>query len=91
VALGWRGDERAAPVLLQMLDAGAMATVDGLSPEQREEAVIQAMAAAAGLRDPALRSAIERLGNDDPSLKVRDASRAVLQAAPPEAAASGEP
>ncbi len=51
---------------------------DGLTPEQREEAILQAVAVAALLPNPALRSALERLRDGDENLKVREAARRAL-------------
>jgi HEAT repeat protein len=83
LALARRGDARATPVLLQMMDRERLAQVrvsdEGLSPEQTEDAVVQAVTAAARLKDePELRTALEGLRQHDPSLKVREAARAAL-------------
>jgi len=58
-----------------MMDRTHLETVKELSPEQREEAVIQAVTAAAGLPQPDVRAALERLRDGDPNLKVREAAR----------------
>jgi HEAT repeat protein len=88
VALARRGEPRAAPILLEMMDRTHLADLDrrlrerglpdGLTPEQREEAILQAVAAAAALPSPALRSALERLRDTDANLKVREAARRAL-------------
>jgi HEAT repeat protein len=88
VALARRGEPRAAPILLEMMDRTHLADLDrrlrerglpdGLTPEQREEAILQAVAAAAVLPSPALRSALERLRDTDENLKVREAARRAL-------------
>jgi HEAT repeat protein len=83
LALGRQGDDAAVPVLLQMLDRERLAAIQGLTADQQEEAVMQAVAAAARLPDPALRAALERLREGDPSLRVRDAARRALAAASP--------
>ena len=98
IALGRRGDERAAPVLLAMLSRASLesVTVRGAaaaerpSPDQVEAALLEASAAAVRIPDPALRAALERLRDLDPSLKVREAARTALAApqAPPTAAAT---
>jgi HEAT repeat protein len=87
VALGRRGDVRAGPALLQMMsrehlarvqvDAGSGAN-EGLSAEQTDAAVLEAVRAAAGLDDPEIRRALERLRDDDPNLEVREAARRAL-------------
>jgi HEAT repeat protein len=83
LALGRQGDDAAVPVLLQMLDRERLAAIQGLTADQQEEAVMQAVAAAARLPDPALRAALERLREGDPSLRVRDAARRALAGASP--------
>jgi len=79
VALARRRDPAAAPVLLQMLDRQHLAHVPDLDAEQREEAVLQAVAAAAVVPDPRLRAVLERARDSDPSLKVREAAGAALE------------
>ena len=78
LALSRRQDTAAVPVLLQMMDRAHLATVEGLTPEQREDAILQAVAAAAALRQPETRAALERLRESDPNLKVREAARQAL-------------
>jgi HEAT repeat protein len=80
LALARQGDARATPVLLQMLDRGELAAMAELSPDQRDQAVMEAVRVAALLRDPRLRPALERARDDDPSLKVREAARLALAA-----------
>lgn len=79
LALARRGDAAAAPVLRSMLDRAHLDTVAGLLPEQREEAMLAAISAAALLQDEELRSALALLRKSDPSLKLRDAAGAALQ------------
>jgi len=78
LALARRGERAAGPVLLQMLDRQGLSQVPGLGEEQREEALLAAVRVSTGLRDPALRSALEDLRAGDPSLKVREAARVAL-------------
>ena len=78
LALARRRDPRAAPVLLQMMDRAHLATVPDLTPDQREDAVEQAAAAAGSIGDPALRRALEGLRDADPSPKVKEAARRAL-------------
>jgi HEAT repeat protein len=88
VALARRREARAAPVLLEMMDRTHLADLDrrlrerglpeGLTPEQREEAILQAVAAAAALPTPALQTALEGLRDGDENLKVREAARRAL-------------
>jgi HEAT repeat protein len=78
LALARRKDAAAAPILLEMTDRQRLAEVKELGPEQREEVILQAVAAAAVIPDPALRSNLEKLRDGDPSLKVREAARRAL-------------
>jgi hypothetical protein len=87
-ALGRRGDARAAPVLLQMMSREQLAKLQGPAagkanevptPDQIEAAVLEAVRASAGLTDPEIRSALERLQQTDPSLDVREAARLARQ------------
>ena len=82
LALARRRDARAAPVLLQMMDRAHLATIADLTPEQREEAVEQAAAAAGPVPDPALRRALQGLVDTDPSPKVQEAARRALATQP---------
>jgi HEAT repeat protein len=82
VALARRRDPRAAPVLLQMMDRAHLATVSGLTPEQREDALQQAAAAAGSVPDPALRGALQGLVDTDPDPQVKEAARRALAAQP---------
>ena len=82
LALARRRDPRAAPVLMEMTDRAHLAGIADLTPEQREEVIEQAAAAAAGLNDPALRQTLERLRDNDSSPKIREAARRALTAQP---------
>jgi HEAT repeat protein len=77
VALARRRDAAAAPVLLSMMDRAALASVPGLTDEQRAEAMVQGIEAAAVLHDPQLDETIKRLRDTDPDLKVRQAAHGV--------------
>jgi hypothetical protein len=69
----------AVPVLEQMLDRGQLARVEAVTPEQTEEILLQAVAAAAFLPDARLSTHLAQLRDDDPSLKVQDAARRSLE------------
>jgi HEAT repeat protein len=75
-------DPRAAPVLVQMLDRDHLRQVEGLRPDQTQEALLQAIAGAASLGEPSLRPALEKLRAGDPDLKVREAARVALRSGP---------
>jgi HEAT repeat protein len=79
VALARQGDSAAAPVLLQMMDRSHLARVEGITPEQREEALLRAADAAATLTNAELRTALEGLRDSDPNLRVRQAARQALE------------
>jgi anthranilate phosphoribosyltransferase len=67
-------------VLRAMLDRDYLQKVAGLTPEQREEAMLAAAAAAAGLpQDAELGRILEALQHKDPNLKVRDAAGTALR------------
>lgn len=83
VALARRRDPAAAPVLLAMMDRAELAEVPGLTDEQRTEAMVQAVGAAAALHDARLDEAIRRLRDGDPDLKVRQAAHAATAGAKP--------
>ena len=76
--LARRGDPRAVPVLVQMMDGDRLAAVGALTPEQREDVLLQAVSAAAFLDDESLRASLRR-HSTDPSLPVREAARAALE------------
>ena len=82
LALARRRDARAAAVLLQMMDRAHLATIADLTPEQREEAIEQAAAAAGSVPDPALRYALQGLLDGDPSPQVKEAARRALTPQP---------
>jgi hypothetical protein len=63
-----------------MLDRQRLGVVPELTPDQADDAVLQAVAAAGALQDASLRPALERLRAADPSLRVREAARMALDA-----------
>jgi hypothetical protein len=79
LSLARRGDPAAAPVLLTMMDRAHMAGVAGLTGEQREDALLEAVRAARAVPDEGLRAALQRLRGSDPSLQVREAAAASLE------------
>jgi HEAT repeat protein/PBS lyase HEAT-like repeat-containing protein len=76
--LARRGDPAAVPVLVQMMDRDRLGAVGALTPEQREDVLLQAVSSAAFVDDESLRASLRRLGAD-PSLPVREAARAALE------------
>ena len=83
LALARRKDPTAAPVLVQMTDRGQLDRVKDLDPEQREDVILQAVAASAALGDAALDANLEKLRDRDPSLRVREAARVALERSAP--------
>jgi HEAT repeat protein len=79
LALARRGEAAAVPVLLQMTDRAHLETVTGLTLEQREQAILEAVAAAGSLPSPELLASLARLRKSDPSLRVREAARKALE------------
>jgi HEAT repeat protein len=78
LVLARRREPAAVPVVAGMLDRSQLASVPGLTPDQADEVVLQAVAAAAALGEPSLRAPLERLRDSDPSLKAREAARIAL-------------
>src|SRR5262249_32594432 len=78
LGLARRRDERATPTLLLMMDRAHLAGVSGLTADQRDEVMLQAVQAAAVVPQADLRAALESLRDHDPSLKVRAAARKAL-------------
>jgi HEAT repeat protein len=85
LSLARQRDAAAAPVLAEMLDRSRLARVEGITPEQIEDAILQAVAATVTVPDPELLAALGRLRDSDPSLKVREAARQALERQPPAA------
>jgi HEAT repeat protein len=79
IALARQADGAAEPVLLQMLDRKQLAGTPGITLEQVEEALLQAVAATPGIHDAEVTAAVRRLWRSDPSLKVREAAQAALE------------
>ena len=82
IALARHGDPASAPVLLTLLDRGQLDKVEGLRPDQRDDALLQAVAVTPALKDPAVHEALVRLRDADPNLKVREAARRALEGRP---------
>jgi HEAT repeat protein len=78
LVLARRREPAAMPVVAQMLDRSHLSTVPGLTPDQADDVVLQAVAAAAALGEPSLKPQLERLRDSDPNLKVREAARLAL-------------
>jgi HEAT repeat protein len=79
LALARRGDAAAAPVLLSMMDRAHLRQVPGLTEQQRDEAMLEAIRVSPVVPDPALRPVLTRLREGDPSLQVREAAARALE------------
>lgn len=78
LALSRFGDARALPVLREMLDRAKLDMVAGMRPDQKDEAMIAAAGAYAGLKPPDSAAVLTPLAQRDPSMRVQSAARAAL-------------
>jgi HEAT repeat protein len=74
VALAARGSDRGVAVLEQMLDRRLLAQIPDITPQQQEEAMIEALRALGQLDQEQNLALVESLAESDPSLKVRQAA-----------------
>ncbi len=74
LALARLGSDAGVPVLREMLDRGAAGRVPGITPEQQEDAMIEAVKALAAVGGAETASLLDDLAAHDPSLKVRQAA-----------------
>ncbi|HXG57916.1 MAG TPA: HEAT repeat domain-containing protein [Thermoanaerobaculia bacterium] len=77
VALSGFGDRRALGVLREMLDRSRLDGIAGMRPDQKEEAIIVAIAPYARLAGDEARPDLEKLARDS-SLRVQEAAREAL-------------
>ncbi len=80
LSLARLGNAEGVPVLEAMLDRGLMAQVPNITRAQQEEAMVEAVRALAAVGGPEARPIFERLADEDPSLKVRQAAIAARKA-----------
>jgi len=73
------GSSKGLGVLEEMLDRNLGAQVPGITPEQQEDAMIEAVKALASISDPGSVEVLRRLSESDPSLKVRQAAIEALR------------
>jgi HEAT repeat protein len=78
------GSDAGLGVLSEMLDRQLVAQVPGITAEQQEDAMIEAVKALAALRAPGSLDLLHRLAEDDPSLKVRQAAIEALKRVAPQ-------
>ena len=72
-------DARALPVLREMLDRSRLNEVEGMREDQKEDAMIMAMAPYGRLGGAEARADLQRIGATDPSLRVRAAAKSELE------------
>ncbi len=74
LALARLGSDAGVGVLREMLDRGRVALVPGITPEQQEDAMVEAVKALAAVGGGDAEALLARLADGDPSLKVRQAA-----------------
>jgi HEAT repeat protein len=74
LALARLGSDAGRTVIEQMLDRRLLAQVPGMTPEQQEQAMVQAVGAYAAVAGKDALPTLDRLAEADPSLKVRQAA-----------------
>ncbi|TDI14134.1 MAG: HEAT repeat domain-containing protein [Acidobacteria bacterium] len=74
LALGQLGDPAGTQVLLRMLDREYLEGVEGITPLQQEEVMVNAIKVLAALKGEGAEELIDRLAQDDPDMKVRSAA-----------------
>ena len=79
IALASLGDPSGLPVLHTMIDRTSLARLS-LTGDQVEAAMVNALKALALLRNPESLALIQRIAQNDPNLRVRDAARQAMEA-----------
>jgi HEAT repeat protein len=79
IALASLGDRTGLPVLRSMIDRASLARL-ALTSDQTEAAMVNALKALSLLADAESLPLIEKIGRDDPNLRVREAARRAAQA-----------
>ena len=74
LSLARLGSDAGLPVLETMADRRLLAQVPDITREQQEEAMVSAIRALAALGGARYRATFDRIAQDDPSLKVRQAA-----------------
>ncbi len=74
LSLARLGSDAGASVLREMLDRGQAAQVPGITPEQQEDAMVEAVKALAVVGGAETEALLAGLAESDPSLKVRQAA-----------------
>lgn len=79
LALAVLGDGSGRGVIAEMLDRDHLDTIDGITEEQKISALINGVQAVFLLEDEELAGVVRRLGEEDPSLKVREIALRAIQ------------
>lgn len=82
LALATLDDGSGKDVLEGMCDRAALRRAPGLSADQQEDALLNGLRGLVLLKDPAARTLGARMADRDPSLRVREEARKILEAAP---------
>lgn len=80
LAVSRLGSDAGVPVLEQMVDRRFLDRVEGITAEQQQETMISAIRALAATRGAAAAPTLERLAEEDPNLKVRQAALEAMRA-----------
>jgi len=80
LALGQLGDPAGRQILLRMVDRDYLDGVEGLTPTQKKEVLVNAIKVLAGLEGEGTEELIDRLAQNDPDLEVRSAAMTALKA-----------
>jgi HEAT repeat protein len=78
VALSRFDDRRALPALREMLDRSRLDRVAGMREDQKEDAMIVAMAAYVRLAGKEAMPELQRIASSDPNLRVQSAAKAAV-------------
>lgn len=78
IAMARLGDTRAVGVLREMLDRSRLDQVQGMRPEQKEQAILAAIPALQKIAPEEANAILGKLAQSDPSLQVRSAAKEAL-------------
>ena len=78
LALAHFGDDKAQPALRAMIDRPTLNRVEGMRPDQKEEAMVAAIPAYAKLAGKAAAPELQALASSDESMRVRAAAKEAL-------------
>lgn len=78
ITLARLGDTRAIGVLREMLDRSRLDQVQGMRPEQKEQAILAAIPAIRKVAPEEANAILGKLAQSDPSLQVRSAAKEAL-------------